>query len=211
MPLPQTDPRSRFPKMAASERGERLIPGRIQNHEVNHHEALALLDGVYGFTPIRAPVPALWAQASNPATPPAAPAAPPTAPATPPAAPAASNNPSVMLLKQGHTESVRAKAAQDLGKEGDLSTIPALAAALSDPSAKVRREVVLALAQFHQSACFAAPGAGHEGPGRRRAGYCRAVPGGVLHRRPTELRLYRVYEEELAARRRPFPAGRYQN
>jgi HEAT repeat protein len=49
---------------------------------------------------------------------------------------------------------VRAKAAQDLGKEGDLSTIPALAEALSDPSSKVRREVVLALAQFHQSAAL---------------------------------------------------------
>ncbi len=56
-----------------------------------------------------------------------------------------------MLLKQGHTDSVRAKAAQDLGKEGDISTIPALAAALNDPSSKVRREVVLALAQFHQT------------------------------------------------------------
>ncbi len=97
-----------------------------------------------------APVPALWAQASNPATPPAAPAAPPTAPATPPAAPAAGNNPSVILLKQGHTDSVRAKAAEDLGKQGDITTIPALAAALGDPSSKVRHEVVLALAQFHQ-------------------------------------------------------------
>ena len=69
-----------------------------------------------------------------------------------PAASAASNNPSVMLLKQGHTDSVRAKAARDLGQQGDASTIPALAAALTDPSSKVRHEVVLALAQFHQSA-----------------------------------------------------------
>ncbi len=91
--------------------------------------------------------PSLWAQASKPATAPAAPAAPPTTPATPPA----SNNPTVMLLKQGHTDSVRAKAAEDLGKEGDLTTIPALAAALSDSSSKVRRAVVLALAQFHQT------------------------------------------------------------
>jgi HEAT repeat protein len=59
---------------------------------------------------------------------------------------------SVTLLKTGQTEGVRARAAQDLGKQGDLSTIPALAAALSDPSPKVRHEVVLALAQFHQSA-----------------------------------------------------------
>jgi len=92
---------------------------------------------------------AVWAQAEKPAAPPATP---PTAPATnPPAAPATNENVSVTLLKEGHTESVRARAAQDLGKQGDLSTIPALAAALSDPSAKVRHEVVLALGQFHQS------------------------------------------------------------
>jgi len=99
-----------------------------------------------------ATVPALGAQASKPATPPAAPATPPTPPATAPAAPAASNNPTVTLLKQGHTDSVRAKAAEDLGKQGDITTIPALAGALSDPSSKVRRAVVLALAQFHQLA-----------------------------------------------------------
>lgn len=103
----------------------------------------------------------LWGQAGNPtqtpppATPAAAPATPQAppgpAPAAPAAAPAANSNPTVTLLKQGHSESVRAKAAQDLGKQGDLSTIPALADALNDPSPKVRREVVLALAQFHQS------------------------------------------------------------
>ena len=87
---------------------------------------------------------ALWGQETKPATAPAA-------PATAPAASATSNNPTVILLKQGHTYSVRAKAARDLGKEGDITTIPALAAALSDPSSKVRREVVLALAQFHQA------------------------------------------------------------
>lgn len=99
-----------------------------------------------------------------PTPPPTAPVAPapstPTAPAqtpTTPAAPAApatggSTNPSVMLLQQGHTEGIRAKAADDLGKQGDRSTIPALAGALKDSSPKVRHEVVLALAQFHQSA-----------------------------------------------------------
>jgi HEAT repeat protein len=40
--------------------------------------------------------------------------------------------------------------ARDLGKAQDVSAIPALAGALSDPSEKVRREVVLALAQMHQ-------------------------------------------------------------
>jgi HEAT repeat protein len=60
-----------------------------------------------------------------------------------------------MLLKQGHSDSVRAKAARDLGQAGDISTIPALAGALSDPSVKVRREVVLALVQFHQTSVLA--------------------------------------------------------
>jgi len=72
-------------------------------------------------------------------------------PAAPPAASTGSSNPSVMLLKQGHSDSVRAKAAQSLGKEGDVATIPALAGALSDTSSKVRREVVLALVQFHKT------------------------------------------------------------
>ncbi|MGD0226872.1 MAG: HEAT repeat domain-containing protein [Terriglobia bacterium] len=97
----------------------------------------------------------LWGQATNPPqTPTAPPTAPTPAPAAPtatPTAPAAGTNPAVMLLKQGHTESVRVKAARDLGNEGDLSTIPALASTLNDPSPKLRREVVLALAQFHQS------------------------------------------------------------
>jgi len=44
----------------------------------------------------------------------------------------------------------RAKAARELGKAQDVSALPALAAAASDPSDKVRREVVLALAQMHQ-------------------------------------------------------------
>lgn len=91
-----------------------------------------------------------------PATPPVAPAQAPTAPAAPTTPPtpavATSANPSVMLLQQGHTEGIRAKAADDLGKQGDRNTIPALAGALKDPSAKVRHEVVLSLAQFHQSA-----------------------------------------------------------
>ena len=90
----------------------------------------------------------IWGQAQNPAP---APATPPAAPATAPAAPMTSQNPSVMLLTQGHTENVRAKAAYDLGKQGDRTTVPALAGAMKDPSSKVRHEVVLALAQFHQS------------------------------------------------------------
>ncbi len=44
---------------------------------------------------------------------------------------------------------VRAKAARELGKEGNISSIPALSAALSDSEPKVRREVVIALAQMH--------------------------------------------------------------
>ncbi len=46
---------------------------------------------------------------------------------------------------------VRAKVARELGKEGNISSIPALTAALSDSVPKVRREVVIALAQMHGS------------------------------------------------------------
>jgi HEAT repeat protein len=53
------------------------------------------------------------------------------------------------LLKSPNAEK-RAKAARDLGKAQDASAIPALTEALSDPSEKVRREVILALAQIHQ-------------------------------------------------------------
>ena len=88
-------------------------------------------------------IPILRGQATNPAPAPAKPAAAATTSSV-------DNNPNVMLLRQGHTDSVRAKAASDLGKEGNPATIPALAAALSDTSSKVRREVVLALEQFHQ-------------------------------------------------------------
>jgi HEAT repeat protein len=53
-------------------------------------------------------------------------------------------------LKESPNAGKRAKAARALGKAQDGSAIPALAEALSDPSEKVRREVVLALAQIHQ-------------------------------------------------------------
>jgi HEAT repeat protein len=44
---------------------------------------------------------------------------------------------------------IRAKAARELGKSGDLSAVGPLTTALADPSKKVRHEVVLALEQFH--------------------------------------------------------------
>jgi HEAT repeat protein len=53
-------------------------------------------------------------------------------------------------LKKSSDAGKRAKAAHELGKAQDASAIPALAEALADPSEKVRREVVLALAQIHQ-------------------------------------------------------------
>ncbi|HKS95860.1 MAG TPA: HEAT repeat domain-containing protein, partial [Terriglobia bacterium] len=44
----------------------------------------------------------------------------------------------------------RAKAAREIGKSDDRAALPALEAALRDPSDKVRREVVMALASFRQ-------------------------------------------------------------
>jgi HEAT repeat protein len=53
----------------------------------------------------------------------------------------------VEQLKSPHVGQ-RARAARELGKRGDPSLVPALAAALADPSEKVRREVVVALASL---------------------------------------------------------------
>ena len=53
------------------------------------------------------------------------------------------------LLKSSDPDT-RAKAARQIGKSGDRSAIPALAGALKDPSDKVRREVVVALAGYRQ-------------------------------------------------------------
>ncbi len=50
----------------------------------------------------------------------------------------------------------RAKAARQIGASGDTSAVPALAAALKDTSAKVRREVVFALASIHTRDSLAA-------------------------------------------------------
>lgn len=70
----------------------------------------------------------------------------------PQANPPAVSGANVMVeeLKKSSNAGKRAKAAHELGKARDASAIPALAEALSDPSEKVRREVILALAQFHQ-------------------------------------------------------------
>ena len=56
-------------------------------------------------------------------------------------------NPLIDQLK-GPDADRRAKAASELGKEGEPSSVPALVAALNDPSAKVRRQVVVALAEI---------------------------------------------------------------
>ena len=46
---------------------------------------------------------------------------------------------------------IRAKAAREIGETGDPSAVPALISALNDPSAKVRRQVVVALASIRVS------------------------------------------------------------
>lgn len=65
-----------------------------------------------------------------------------------PAAAQQSANPLVQELKSP-SASIRAKAARQLGQSGDVSTVPALAAELTDPSSKVRSEVIVALARLH--------------------------------------------------------------
>jgi HEAT repeat protein len=75
---------------------------------------------------------------------------------TPPANPSATaTGPQSSLLKSPD-EKVRLRAAHDLGKAQDASAIPALAEALSDPSQKVRHEVILALIQIHQPGTLSA-------------------------------------------------------
>jgi len=72
----------------------------------------------------------------------------PNSQANPPSAP--EGNVMIEELQKSPNAGTRAKAARELGKAQDVSALPALAEALSDPSEKVRREVVLALAQIHQ-------------------------------------------------------------
>ena len=76
-----------------------------------------------------------------------------SAPASNPQANPAAPEANVLVdeLKNSSDAGKRAKAARELGKARDASAIPALAEALSDRSAKVRREVILALAQMHGS------------------------------------------------------------
>jgi len=52
------------------------------------------------------------------------------------------------LLKSPNADT-RARAARDIGQSGDASEIPALIATLADPTVKVRKEVVIALARIH--------------------------------------------------------------
>ena len=60
-------------------------------------------------------------------------------------------NPLIEELRSPNADH-RAKAANELGKKGESSAVPALTAALNDPSAKVRREVVVALAEIRGGA-----------------------------------------------------------
>jgi HEAT repeat protein len=61
--------------------------------------------------------------------------------------PSAPPDPMVEQLRSPHVGQ-RTRAARELGKRGDPSLVPTLAAALADPSEKVRREVVVALASL---------------------------------------------------------------
>ncbi|MGH9397014.1 MAG: HEAT repeat domain-containing protein [Terriglobia bacterium] len=60
-------------------------------------------------------------------------------------------NPLTSELKSSDAN-IRAKAVHVMGDSGDTSTVPALTAALTDPSSKVRKEVIVALAKLHTNA-----------------------------------------------------------
>jgi len=61
--------------------------------------------------------------------------------------PSVSPNPLIDMLRSAD-QGTRVKAAREIGESGDRTAVPALAEALSDPSEKVRREVVIALANI---------------------------------------------------------------
>jgi transcriptional regulator GlxA family with amidase domain len=91
--------------------------------------------------------------------------------ATPVLRGAQASDPLVEQLKSSDADA-RAKAAREIGKTDDRAALPALEAALRDPSDKVRREVVMALASFRQpEALDTLIVAG--GPGAREAEPCR--------------------------------------
>ncbi len=72
-----------------------------------------------------------------------------TAQQTPPKSGAQGTNPYLERLKSPDA-GTRARAARELGKSGDSSVVPVLAGAARDQDARVRREVVLALALIRQ-------------------------------------------------------------
>jgi HEAT repeat protein len=73
------------------------------------------------------------------------------------AAPPPAENTDVLLAElKSHDENVRARAAHDLGKTADPAVIPALAAALNDPSHRVRGEVIFALGAIRDPASLKA-------------------------------------------------------
>ncbi len=73
-----------------------------------------------------------------------------TTPAAPPKS-SVSANPLIDMLRSADA-GTRAKAAREIGESGDRTAVPALAAVLRDPSEKVRREVVIALANIRTPA-----------------------------------------------------------
>jgi len=75
--------------------------------------------------------------------------------ATPVLRGAQASDPLAEQLKSSDADS-RAKAAREIGRSDDRAALPALEAALRDPSDKVRREVVMALASFRQPEALAA-------------------------------------------------------
>lgn len=70
------------------------------------------------------------------------------------AAPAQQNSNPMLDELKSQDANIRARAVRDIGNSGDTTAVPGLTAALNDPSPKVRKEIIVALAKLHTNAAL---------------------------------------------------------
>lgn len=71
-----------------------------------------------------------------------------------PAAPAQQNSNPLLEELKSQDANIRARAVRDIASSGDTTAVPGLTAALNDPSPKVRKEIIVALAKLHTNAAL---------------------------------------------------------